>query len=170
MFTRIVVASLLLVFASVASAQQSLSGIVHDSSGGVIPGSTVVVRQQGSAFERIVESGRDGRFTVSPIADGEYTIDVIAAGFAMLNATARVPSPQPVELLLTPAPVVEAVQVVSASRQDELRETLNTNDSVWSGLVDGYSGSQTVAERLRAVPGEVSRRGSETAGLAGEQL
>src|SRR5688572_32016666 len=147
MFTRIVLASLvLLVSASVASAQQSLSGIVRDGSGAVIPGSTVVVRQQGSAFERIVESGRDGRFTVSPIADGEYTIDVIAAGFAMLNATARVPSPQPVEPSLTPAPVVEAVQVVSASRQDELRESLNSNVSVLSRRVIEDSGSQTVAE------------------------
>ena len=170
MFTRTALASLLLVFASVASAQQSLSGIVRDGSGAVIPGSTVVVRQQGSAFERVVESGRDGRFTVSPIADGEYTIDVIAAGFAMLNATARVPSPQPVELSLTPAPVVEAVQVVSASRQDELRESLNTNVSVLSRRVIEDSGSQTVAELLREVPGVVSRRGSETAGAAGEQI
>src|SRR5688572_32552966 len=98
MSTRIVLASLvLLVSASAASAQQSLSGIVRDGSGAVLPGSTGEVRQQGSAFERIVESGRDGRFTVSPIADGEYTIDVIAAGFAMSNATARAPSPQPVE-------------------------------------------------------------------------
>jgi outer membrane receptor for ferrienterochelin and colicins len=130
----------------------------------------VVVRQQGSAFERIVESGRDGRFTVSPIADGEYVIDVIAAGFAVLNATARVPSPQPLELALTPAPVVEAVQVVSASRQDELRESLNTNVSVLSRRVIEDSGSQTVAELLREVPGVVSRRGSETAGAAGEQI
>ena len=171
MFTRIVLSSLvLLVSASVASAQQSLSGIVRDGSGAVIPGSTVVVRQQGSAFERIVESGRDGRFTVTPIADGEYVVDVIAAGFAVLNATARVPSPQPLELALTPAPVVEAVQIVSASRQEELRESLNTNVSVLSRRVIEDSGSQTVAELLREVPGVVSRRGSETAGAAGEQI
>src|SRR5688572_12897469 len=170
MFTRIVLASLLLVSASVASAQQSLSGIIRDGSGAVIPGSTVVVRQQGSAFERIVESGRDGRFTVSPITDGEYTIDVIAAGFAVANATARVPSPQPLELALTPAPVVEAVQIVSASRQDELRESLNTNVSVLSRRVIEDSGSQTVAELLREVPGVVSRRCSEIAGPAGEQI
>src|SRR5688572_6740725 len=170
--SQIVVRTLLLLLttASYSSAQQSLSGVVRDGSGAVIPGSTVVVRQQGSNFERVVESGRDGRFTVSPIADGEYVIDVIAAGFAMANATARVPSPQPLELALTPAPVVEAVQVVSASRQEELRESLNTNVSVLSRRVIEDSGSQTVAELLREVPGVVSRRGSETAGAAGEQI
>ena len=36
------------------------------------------------------------------------------------------------ELTLAPAPVVEAVQIVSASRQEQLRESLNTNVSVLS--------------------------------------
>jgi len=154
-----------------ASAQSStLSGTVRDGSGAVVPGTTIVVRQQGSSFERIVESGRDGTFVLSPIADGDYAIDVIAPGFAMLTTTARVPSAQPIALALTPAPVVEAVQVVSASRQEELRETLNTNVAVISRRQIDESGSQTVAELLREVPGVVSRRGSETAGAAGQQI
>jgi hypothetical protein len=127
---RIAVALMLVVTAaSFASAQNgALSGMVRDGSGAVVPGSTVVVRQAGSAVERIVETARDGRFTVSPIAVGEYTIDVIAPGFAVLNLTARVPSEQAVEVVLTPAPVIEAVQIVSASRQDELL----TSASRWS--------------------------------------
>ena len=169
---RIAVALMLVVMsASFASAQNAaLTGTVRDGSGAVVPGSTVVVRQPGNAFERIVESGRDGRFTVSPIANGEYTLDVIAPGFAVLNLTARVPSEQAVEITLTPAPVIEAVQIVSASRQEELRESLNTNVSVLSRRLIEDSGSQTVAELLREVPGVVSRRGSETAGAAGEQI
>ena len=171
MFVRTLVFGLFLIaFPSSSIARQILTGVVRDGSGAVIPGSTIVVRQPGSAFERIVESGRDGRFTVSPIADGEYILDVIAAGFAVLNATARVPSGQPLDLALTPAPVVEAVQIVSASRQEELRESLNTNVSVLSRRLIEDSGSQTVAELLREVPGVVSRRGSETAGAAGEQI
>lgn len=155
---------------SSAFAQQVLAGIVRDGSGAVVPGSTIVVRQTGSAFERVVETGRDGRFTIAPIGDGEYTLDVIAPGFAVFNTTARVPSPQPVEVALTPAPVVEAVQIVSASRQEELRESLNTNVNVVTRRTMEESGSQTVAEVLREVPGVMSRRGSETAGAAGEQI
>jgi outer membrane receptor for ferrienterochelin and colicins len=170
MFVRALLVTLSLSVSSFVYAQQSLTGIIRDGSGAVVPGTTVIVRQQGSAFERIVESGRDGRFVVAPIADGDYLLDVIAPGFAVLNATARVPASAPLELSLTPAPVVEAVQVVSASRQEELREALNTNVNVLSRRVIEESGSQTVAELLREVPGVVSRRGSETAGAAGEQV
>jgi outer membrane receptor for ferrienterochelin and colicins len=170
---KFLIAVLLLLAGSVlpASAQSSsLTGIVRDGSGAVVSGSTIVVRQQGSAFEKVVESGRDGTFAISPIAEGDYTVEVIAPGFAVLSSNVRVPAAAPVELSLTPAPVVEAVQVVSASRQDELRETLNTNVSVISRRHIDESGSQTVAELLREVPGVTSRRGSETAGPAGEQI
>jgi outer membrane receptor for ferrienterochelin and colicins len=171
MFVKILLAGLFLISSTSSSfAQQALSGTVRDGSGAVVPGSTIVVRQAGSAFERIVETGRDGRFSVTPINDGEYSLEVIAPGFAVLSTTARVPSAQPVDIALTPAAVVEAVQIVSASRQEELRETLNTNVSVLSRRMMEESGSQTVAELLREVPGVVSRRGSETAGAAGEQI
>ena len=82
-----VIAVLILLAGSVlpASAQSStLNGIVRDGSGAVVSGTTIVVRQQGSAFEKVVESGRDGTFAVSPIADGEYIVEVIAPGFAVL--------------------------------------------------------------------------------------
>jgi len=173
MFVR--VRSLVLGFVFLASstplfAQSSLRGVVRDGSGAVVPGSTIVVRQDRTAFERIVESGRDGTFTVTPIADGDYAIEVIAAGFAVANATARVPLAQPLDVALTPAAVVEAVQVVSASRQTELRASLNTNVNVVSRRQIEESGAQTVAELLREVPGVMSRRGSEGAGASGEQV
>ncbi len=147
-----------------------MSGVVRDGSGAVVAGSTIVVHQQGSAFERVVETGRDGRFSIAPIADGEYTVEVIAPGFAIATSTVRVPAAQPLEVALSPAAVVEAVQVVSASRQTELRESLNTNVNVVSRRQIEESGSQTVAELLREVPGVTSRRGSEGAGAAGEQI
>ena len=170
MFGRVVFVVLAVFVSSAAFAQDQLAGVVRDASGAVVAGTTIVVHQGGSAFERIVESGRDGRFAIGPLDAGEYTLDVIAPGFAMLNTTARVPSERPIELTLTPAPVVEAVQVVSASRQEELRESLNTNVAVLSRRLMEESGSQTVAELLREVPGVLSRRGSETAGAGGEQI
>ncbi|HWI19422.1 MAG TPA: TonB-dependent receptor plug domain-containing protein, partial [Vicinamibacterales bacterium] len=151
-------------------AQSTLQGVVRDGSGAVVPGSTIVVRQDRAAFERVAESGRDGTFAVAPIADGEYTIEVIAAGFAVGNATVRAPMARPIEVTLTPAAVLEAVQVVSASRQQELRASLNTNVNVVSRRQIEESGSQTVAELLREVPGVMSRRGSEGAGAGGEQI
>src|SRR5687768_3990442 len=171
MLVRTLLTALVVVtFASASFAQHALSGVVRDGTGAVVPGATIVVRQQGAAFERLVETGRDGRFAVTPIEAGEYLLDVIAPGFAVSHSTAGVPLSTELVVALTPAPVVEAVQVVSASRQEELRESLNTNVSVLSRRVIEDSGSQTVAELLREVPGVVSRRGSETAGAAGEQI
>ncbi|MGH9348756.1 MAG: TonB-dependent receptor plug domain-containing protein [Vicinamibacterales bacterium] len=61
--------------------------------------------------------------------------------------------------------------VVSASRQEELREALNTRvDVVTRSRIDETGGHETVGEVLRELPGVVTRRGSETAGAAGEQI
>lgn len=166
----IAVVLVVLAVSSALAQSRSLSGVVRDLSGAVVAGSTIVLHQQGTAFERLVHSGRDGTFTVAHLADGDYQVEVIAPGFAVLILTAHVPSPRQLELSLQPAPVVEAVQIVSASRQDELRESLNTNVAVLSRRHIEESGAQTVAELLREVPGVVSRRGSETAGAAGEQI
>lgn len=165
-----IVALVSLLSVSAVFAQSTLSGVVRDASGAVVPGATIVVHQAGSSLERLVESGRDGRFVVTPIADGEYTLDCIAAGFAVASRMAVVPHGPPVEIALNPAAVVEAVQVVSASRQEEQRQSLNSNVAVLSRRHIEESGAQTVAELLREVPGVVSRRGSETAGPAGEQI
>src|SRR5687768_11099999 len=171
MLVRTLLTALVVVtFASASFAQHALSGVVRDGTGAVVPGATIVVRQQGAAFERLVETGRDGRFAVTPIEAGEYLLDVIAPGFAVSHSTAGVPLSTELVVALTPAPVVESVQIVSASRQEELRESLNTNVNVLSRRRIEDSGSQTVAEALREVPGVVSRRGSETAGAAGEQI
>lgn len=127
----IVLAVVLSAVVTPALAQSAeFAGIVRDSSGAVIAGSTVMVRQSGSSFERMVESGRDGRFVIRPLAAGEYQLEVIAQGFALLSAPVTMPSATELVVTLHPAPVIEAVQVVSASRQEELREALNTNVSV----------------------------------------
>jgi outer membrane receptor for ferrienterochelin and colicins len=170
MFVRALLVVLSLCVSSFASAQQQISGVIRDGSGAVVAGATIVVRHSSTTFERLVDSGRDGRFFVTPVDAGDYRLEVIAPGFAMLQATVRVPADSPIELSLVPAPVVEAVQIVSASRQSELRESLNTNVAVLSRRHIEESGSQTVAELLREVPGVMSRRGSETAGAGGEQI
>jgi outer membrane receptor for ferrienterochelin and colicins len=170
MWFRSLVVLVFVAVSSAALAQQSLTGVIRDSSGAVVPGATVIVRQPGRAFERIVESGRDGRFTIAPVDGGEYHIEAIAAGFAVSLATTTVPASSSVEITLSPAAVVEEVQIVSASRQEELRQSLNTNVSVLSRRQIEESGSQTVAEMLREVPGVISRRGTESAGAAGEQV
>ncbi len=151
-----------------APAAATLAGVVRDGTGAAVPGATVIVRA--SAAERFSASGRDGRFVVRGLESGTYSVSVVAAGFAVADVEVAVPMTAPLDLTLTPAPVIEEVRVVSASRQDELRETLNTRVDVVTRARIQDTGAQTVAEVLRELPGVVTRRGSETAGAAGQQV
>ena len=100
MFVRVSLVAFFVGVSSAAFAQEQLTGVVRDGSGAVVTGATIVVRQTSSPFERLVDSGRDGRFVLTPLADGDYTLEVIAPGFAMQQVTARVPSVAPIELVL----------------------------------------------------------------------
>jgi outer membrane receptor for ferrienterochelin and colicins len=104
------------------------------------------------------------------LAPGTYTVSIVAPGFAPASITVTLPAESPQEVVLSPAPVVEQVRVVSASRQDELRESLNTRVDVVTRSRMQDTGAETVAEVLRELPGVVTRRGSETAGAAGAQV
>lgn len=82
MIGRVLVFATLLSSAATAYGQQTVSGIVRDASGAVVPGATVIVRQPNTNFEPLVESGRDGRFVISQAESGDYAIEVVAPGFA----------------------------------------------------------------------------------------
>src|SRR4051794_19505165 len=66
----------------------SLSGTVVDSSGGVIPGASVKIRNNGTGEEVNTVSGSDGGFSAPSLAGGVYTVTVSLMGFktATLNA------------------------------------------------------------------------------------
>ena len=54
----------------------SLSGIVVDSSGGVIPGADVKVKNVGTGAEATAVSGSDGGFTIPSLTGGTYSVTV----------------------------------------------------------------------------------------------
>jgi outer membrane receptor for ferrienterochelin and colicins len=147
-----------------------LSGTIRDGSGAVVPGATIVIETPASSYKRILQSGRDGAIVVTALPAGEYRVTVVAAGFEPVTTIVRVPANEPMNIVLQPAPVVEQVRVVSADRQDQLRQELNTSVGVISRARIENTGAETVGEVLREVPGVLTRRGSETAAPAGEQI
>jgi len=148
-----------------------VSAVVRDQSGAVIPRATLVVRQLPAGLERVVAGSSDGTFALPQLGAGRYAVTVSAPGFAAATETLDVPGAATLAFTLSPAPVLEQVTVVSASRQEELRDTLNTRvDVITRSRIDETGGHETVGEILREVPGVVTRRGSETAGAAGEQI
>lgn len=153
------------------AARGELFGTVRDSSGAVIPHPTIVLRQDPSGLARVMTGSPDGTFSLRELPAGGYVITASAPGFAVVARAVDIPRAEPVDLTLTPAPIVEQVTVVSASRQAELRDTLNTRvDVITRSRIEETGAQETVAEILRELPGVVTRRGSETAGAAGEQI
>lgn len=152
-------------------AEAAVTGVVHDSSGATIPRSTIVIRHESSRLEHVIDGAPDGSFAVFRLTPGRYVVTVSAPGFASATQVIEVPGAEPLSFTLSPAPIVEQVTVVSASRQEELRDTLNTRvDVITRSRIEETGGHETVGEILRELPGVVTRRGSETAGAAGEQI
>lgn len=148
----------------------AVSGVVRDSTGAAVPRATVVIRHDASGLQQIIETGSDGAFFLPRLTAGRYHVSASADGFAMVTQLVELPAVTPLTFTIAPAPIVEQVTVVSASRQEELRDALNTRVDVIGRARIQDSGSQTVGELLRELPGVLSRRNSEGAGAAGEQI
>ena len=101
-----------------ALAASSVSGVVHDSTGGVVSGAAVIVRL-GSGPEQRVTTGPDGRFAVEAPGSGDATVVVRAGGFA--EKTERVTdASRALDIVLSPAGLLETVTVTPARSEQRL--------------------------------------------------
>ena len=91
-------------------------GVVLDPSGAVVPGATVIVKNERTGEERSVKSNAEGRYIVSNLRPSVYTIRVTFGDLAPLEFTGlQLVAAQefPLDLSLTPAGVSETVQVTA---------------------------------------------------------
>jgi len=97
-------------------ATASISGVVVDSAGGVIPGATVVVTNAaGTKFETVTNS--EGIFNVPAMAAGAYIVDVSLSGFKTARIDLRVQPgvPSSLNVTLEVGALTETVMVTSSS-------------------------------------------------------
>jgi hypothetical protein len=74
----------LLVFATAAFAQSntgSITGVVSDQNGAVVPNATVTVSNQGTNEKRTAQTDSEGRYEVPALPNGIYTVEATATGF-----------------------------------------------------------------------------------------
>jgi iron complex outermembrane recepter protein len=115
--SRIVVAAICLVLfidsAAAQSLRASLTGQVRDSTGAVVVGATVTIRPPGSAAGPTVLTDARGAYQFADLTAGEYLISVTRTGFEPVHEriTLRTDRPGTRDVLLTVAPVSEAVTV-----------------------------------------------------------
>lgn len=147
---------------------RKVGGQIVDQTNSPIAGATVVLKNQRTGLERISTTDAQGRFEFSGISSDEFILIGSAKGFDL--STVKVDENYSASIVLKPETLREFVTVVSGSRQEELRESLHTKVDVLTSNDIKTTGYETAGEALREVPGVLTRRGSETTGVAGEQV
>src|SRR5437867_4667220 len=61
--------------------QSTILGIVTDPSGAVVTGATVIVKNEGTSFERTMVTNENGDYRIAGLEVGSYQVSVSAQGF-----------------------------------------------------------------------------------------
>jgi len=129
----------ILAFATTASAQSitgSITGIVTDSSGGLIPGAQITVLNLGTNIQSKTTSDTTGNYTVPLLPRGDYRLEVTAQGFKksvrdgivlQVQQTARI------DVQLAVGEVADSVMVSADATQ------LETESATLAKVVDNRS-------------------------------
>src|ERR1035437_4730316 len=77
---------LLMLFAVSATAQTThgrMTGVVRDSSGGVIPNAEVTITNVRTGAQRIIRTNSEGEYFATTLPPSEYDMRVTAVGFSV---------------------------------------------------------------------------------------
>lgn len=109
--------------ASAADAAFDLRGHVVDSSGGLIAGATVTLRDVDRGREQTTVTDRSGEFVFVTVAPGRYVVVALAPGFAPAAIDVDPATAPRLKLTLDPAPISEQITVSSALRDASVVST-----------------------------------------------
>jgi hypothetical protein len=153
-------------FTGVAQTESGrIAGTVRDSNGGLVPGATIVVKNDRTGEERTSTSTDEGTYIISSLKPASYSLTVTASGLTA-NAVVQVLVGQEVKLDVTvhPAGVSESVNIVAGGETTLTVDSASMNVNVNPREVEGLpiNGRQLSQLYLQA-PGSVNT-GSGTFG------
>jgi hypothetical protein len=136
-----------------------ISGTVRDSSSGAVPGAAVHVVSEETALDRAANTDKDGRYTVTNLAVGGYTVKVDVAGFkSFVHAGIQLTAGERIEI----NPRLEVGQVNESVTVTAAGETVETESGTVGSLIDGSQArdlslnGRNIAQLLMLLPGVVS--------------
>ena len=152
--------SLLLVFTGAAFAQSntgSITGVVTDVNGAVVPSAAVTVTNQGTNEKRTVQSDGEGRYEVPALPNGIYTVEATAQGFqstSIKDLRLAVGERARADITLKVGGVDATVTVASQTRLDS--ETATVGDTIATERIsDNPVNGRDFTGLLATVPGSV---------------
>jgi outer membrane receptor protein involved in Fe transport len=134
-----------------AAPPAQLSGVVHDASGAVVPGASVIVRSAAGGEQRTT-TGPDGRFALEASMSGDLTLVVRAIGFAEKSRPIQdADRSTELSIVLAPATLLEEV-TVTASRTEQRLGDVPASVSVLRSEEIRQSPAVVADDVLRQIP------------------
>ena len=154
-------AGVLIVLAISLAAQSntgSITGVVSDPNGAVVPNATVKVTNQGTNESRTVQTDDEGRYDVPSLSTGIYTVEANGGtGFqavSLKDVRLAVGERARVDVALVVAGTNVTVEVVDQTRTDT--ETSTIGDTIATERVtDNPVNGRDFTQLLSTVPGSV---------------
>jgi hypothetical protein len=127
-FAFMVMTGILLVSAQLTAqrVKSSLSGIVSDPSGAVVPGATVVLTNAATGVSMKFVTNVDGTYRFPFLDAGNYTLNVTASGFKALIRTGIIVRVATDERMDVKLELGQVSQQVSVAGQSPLLETVSS--------------------------------------------
>jgi hypothetical protein len=157
-------------FAQGGSATTIITGTIVDSSGAVLPGASVVAKNNATAEELVGVTNEQGQFTIPAVQAGTYTVTVTMPNFKTFVASdVRVSAGVPYSLKATMevGGLNETVTVASGT------EIIQTQSAAVSTTIDANqilklpTGSRSALEFVTTLPGVNSPGGSRDSTVNG---
>ncbi|MBO0722823.1 MAG: TonB-dependent receptor, partial [Blastocatellia bacterium] len=131
----LILLSLLITIAITASGQVtrgSLTGLVNDSTGAVVPNAKVAIKNDATSVELSAATNSQGSFVFPSLDPGKYTVTIEASGFKraeVKDVVIQVSTPATISVILEIGQVSEAV-VISGESQEVINTTSPTLTNV----------------------------------------
>jgi hypothetical protein len=157
-------------FAQGGSATSSIVGTVVDSSGAVIPGAAVSVKNDATGLEFAATTNDQGGFTIPAVDPGKYTVTVTLMGFktaVLQNVRVTAATPASVRATLAVGGLEETVVVSGGS------EIIQTQSAAVSTTIDTNqilklpTGSRSALDFVTLLPGVNTPAGSRNSTING---
>lgn len=119
------------------SGQSGMEGTITDPDNRVVPSASIVIRSRDTGVARTVAADGAGRFVVSALPVGAYSVEVTMRGFAPVkrdDVVLTVGVTQRVDVRLSPASVAEEVRVSADSPLD--RSSMAAGNTISESLVN----------------------------------
>ena len=152
--------AILLIFSICAFAQSNtgtITGVVQDANGAIVPNATVTVTNMGTNETKTVTSDSDGRYEAPSLSTGLYKVTASASGFqatTVENARLAVGDKLRVDVVMSVGNVSAVVQVAAQTPTDT--ETSTVGDNINSARIqDNPVNGRDFTGLLATVPGSV---------------